>query len=151
MDILTLDFETYYDKDFSLSKMQTDAYINDPRFEIVGVSILKNDEPEATWFSGTHEETLAWLHANYDWENSAVRCHNTLFDGYILTQKCGIKPKLWMDTLGQGRMLLPYLTSHSLANLAKQFNLPAKGTAVTRAMGKRRLDFNPMELAEYEE
>lgn len=151
MDILTLDFETYYDKDFSLSKMQTDAYINDPRFEIVGVSIIKNDEPEAVWFSGTEIETLGWLHANYNWENSAVRCHNTLFDGYILTQKCGIKPKLWMDTLGQGRMLLPYLVSHSLANLSKQFNLPAKGTAVTRAMGKRRLDFNPMELAEYEE
>ena len=149
MDILTLDFETYYDKDFSLSKMQTDAYVNDSRFEIVGVSILKNDEPEATWFSGTHEETLAWMHANYDWENSAVRCHNTLFDGYIMTQKCGIKPKLWMDTLGQGRMLLPYLASHSLANLAKQFNLPDKGTAVTRALGKRRKDFSPTELAEY--
>jgi DNA polymerase len=150
MDILTVDFETYYDKDYSLSKMQTDAYINDAQFEIIGVAVIKNDEP-AVWFSGSDTETIGWLHGNFDWGNSAVRCQNTLFDGYILTQHCGIKPKLWMDTLCQGRMLLPYLTSHSLANLVKQYNLPDKGTAVVKALGKRRNDFNPMELAEYAE
>lgn len=150
MDILTVDTETYYDKDYSLSKMQTDAYIKDKRFEIIGVSVIKNEEP-AQWFSGSDLETIGWLQSNFDWKNSAVRCHNTLFDGFILTQHCGIKPKLWMDTLAQGRMLLPFLTSHSLANLVKQYNLPDKGTAVVTAMGKRRADFNPAGLAEYAE
>ena len=147
MDILTVDFETYYDQQYSLSKMQTDAYINDERFEVIGVAVIKNDE-DAVWFSGSELEVAGWLY-NYDWANSAVRCHNTLFDGYILTQRFGIKPKLWMDTLGQGRMLLPFLQYHSLANLAKQYALPDKGTAVVKAMGKRRADFNPVELAEY--
>ena len=31
MDILTVDMETYYDRDVSLSKMQTDAYVLDRR------------------------------------------------------------------------------------------------------------------------
>lgn len=148
MDILTTDFESFYDKDFSLSKMQTDAYVTDDRFETIGVSVIKNEEP-AQWFSGTEEETLHWLWGNFDWANSAVRCHNTLFDGFIMTQRFGIRPKLWMDTLAQGRMLLPYLTSHSLANLSKHFGLPAKGTQVATYLGFRREDFSTQQLADY--
>ena len=135
MDILTVDMETYYDKDFSLSKMQTDAYVLDKRFEVIGVSVIRENENDAEWFSGTEEETLHWLWANFDWANSAVRCHNTLFDGFIMTQRFGIRPKLWMDTLAQGRMLLPYLPSHSLANLSKHYKLPDKGTQVANYIG----------------
>jgi len=148
MDIITLDFETYYDKDYSLSKMQTDAYVRDERFEVIGVSLMRNDEP-AVWFSGDNNETATWLRDTVDWETCAVRCHNTLFDGFIMTQHFGIKPKLWMDTLAQARMLLPWLPSHSLASITKHFNLPDKGTAVHNALGKRRTDFNPVALAEY--
>ena len=32
MNLITVDFETYYDKDFALRKMTTEAYIRDPRF-----------------------------------------------------------------------------------------------------------------------
>ena len=32
MSFVTLDFETYYAKDFSLSRMTTEEYIRDPRF-----------------------------------------------------------------------------------------------------------------------
>ena len=33
MDVITVDFESFYDKDYSLSKMTTEAYVNDKRFE----------------------------------------------------------------------------------------------------------------------
>ena len=150
MNIYTVDFETYYDKDYSLSKMQTDAYIKDPRFEVVGVCVKLNDE-KPVWFSGTFDETHDWLWGNFDWVNSAVRCHNTMFDGYILTQRFGIRPKLWMDTLAQARMLYPYLPSHSLASMAKYFSLTDKGTAVTNALGIRREAFSPYGLEQYAE
>ena len=37
MNMITIDFETYYDKDYSLSKMTTEEYIRDERFEVIGV------------------------------------------------------------------------------------------------------------------
>ena len=42
MDLITVDFETYYDKGFSLSKLTTEEYIRDPRFEIIGVGVKVN-------------------------------------------------------------------------------------------------------------
>lgn len=147
MDILTVDFETFYSSEFSLTKMQTDAYILDRRFEVIGVCVAVNDD-EPEWFSGTFEETQRWLN-RYDWRHSAVRCHNTMFDGFILTQKFGVRPFLWMDTVAQARMLHPWLTSHSLASMAKFYKLPDKGTAVVDALGKRREDFTPAQLQEY--
>ncbi len=41
MDILTIDFETYYAKDYGLRKLTTEEYIRDPRFEVIGVAIKK--------------------------------------------------------------------------------------------------------------
>jgi len=37
--LYTLDFETYYDKEYSLSRMSTEAYIWDDRFEVIMVSL----------------------------------------------------------------------------------------------------------------
>ena len=51
MDIVTIDFETYYDKDFSLSKMTTEQYVRSSLFEIIGVGIKVNDYP-TDWYSG---------------------------------------------------------------------------------------------------
>lgn len=151
MNIITIDMETYYDKEFSLSKMQTDAYVHHRQFEVIGVCVIdpsRGGKPE--WFSGTMQETRDWLW-QFNWADSAVRAHNTLFDGFILTQRFDIRPKLWMDTLAQARMLHPYLPSHSLSSMAMFFNLNAKGDEVLNALGKRRRDFTPAQLAAYAE
>ena len=82
MSFISLDFETYYASDFTLKKFTTEEYINDPRFEVIGVG-MKIDDDKTEWFSGTHAETKAWLN-QVDWESSALLCHNTQFDGGIL-------------------------------------------------------------------
>lgn len=150
MEIITCDFETYYDKDYSLRKLQTDEYILDDRFETIMICLIDSKDNE-TILMGTEEEIRAGLHAYRDWSKTAMRCHNTLFDGFILTQRYGIKPKLWLDTLSQGRMLFPYLPSHSLANIAKFLGLEDKGTAVTMMAGKHLDDMTAEELQEYVE
>ena len=54
MDFVTLDFETYYDKDYSLRKLTTEEYIRDRRFEVIGVAVKVNNR-ETEWISGTHK------------------------------------------------------------------------------------------------
>ena len=148
MNIIKVDFESYYDKDFSLSKLQTDEYILDPQYETIGVSVKDGDE-QTKWFSGTENETREWLTGNFDWRNSAVCCHHTLFDGFILTQRYGIRPKLWMDTKAMATHLYPYLRSFSLASLAKHFNLRDKGTYVANMLGRRRESLSEDEMMLY--
>lgn len=147
--ITTIDFETYYDKEYSLSKLQTDAYILDPRFEIIGVSIKQGDRPPE-WFSGTREQVKQWCAARID-ETSTVCAHHAHFDGFILTQVLGIKPKRWVDTLSMARACYPYLRSHSLASIADEIGLGKKGSEVLQAIGKHRSDFSPQQLAAYGE
>lgn len=147
MNFITLDFETYYADQYSLSKLTTEEYIRDARFEVIGVSV-KVDDAEPIWFSGTHEETKAFL-SQYDWANSAMLCHNTMFDGAILGWVFGFYPAFYYDTLCMGRAVHGVEAGGSLAALAVRYALGQKGTEVIQAKGKRRIDFTPMELAGY--
>jgi hypothetical protein len=38
MNLITLDFETYYDVGFSLSGLTTEEYVNDLQFQVIGRS-----------------------------------------------------------------------------------------------------------------
>ena len=147
MDLVTLDFETFYSKEYSLSKMTTEEYIRDPRFQVIGVSIKTNDKP-TEWVTGT-AKTIVSVLSGIDWSNSALLAQNTMFDGAILSWRCGLRPKAMFDTLSMSRALYGTEVSHSLKNLAKRLGLQDKGDEVLRALGKRRLDFTPQELAAY--
>lgn len=147
--LITLDFETYYDKDYSLSKITTEAYIRDPRFEVIGVSVQVDDQ-QPEWFSGSAEETKEWLSA-FPWDDSYMVCHHTAFDGAILKWHFGIEPKYYADTLSMARPIIPVTVGGSLAKLAKHFNIGEKGTEVVNALGKRRKDFSFNDLRNYGE
>lgn len=147
MQILTFDFETYYDRQLSLSKMTTEAYLRDPRFEVIGVAVKQGDAP-AQWFSGTPERTKAWL-AQFPWSESLAVAHNAMFDAAILNWHFGLRPRMVADTLSMARALDGPDAANSLAKLAERHGLGRKGDEVLHALGKRRLDFSPSELAKY--
>ncbi len=144
--IISVDFETYYDREFSLSKMTTEEYVRDDNFEVIGVGV-KVDDAETEWFSGTYSETMHFL-GKFKWSEAFVLAHNTMFDGAILTWKFGIKPMAWLDTLCMARAI-DNEVSNSLAKLADRLGVGQKGNEVIMAMGKRRVNFTPEELAQY--
>lgn len=147
MRLVTLDFETYYDKDYSLSKFTTEQYVRDPRFEVVLVAAKVNDLPPA-YFSGTMEQTRAWL-LNLGIEQAFLLCHHTAFDAFILTHHFGIKPKFYLDTMSMAKPLHGQTIGVSLDALSRHYTVGMKGDDVVNNIGKRRLDFTPAELVRY--
>ena len=140
MNILYLDFETYYDVQLSLGKMTTVQYVNHPDFKIWGVG-LKFNEGETGWYSEEeYEEALSQI----PWEDTAVVCHNTLFDAYILTQYLGHYPAYYYDTASLSRGVYPNQPAR-LKDVAMRIfpNDPGmrKGDELVNAKGVR--DLNP--------
>jgi len=147
MDLITLDFETYYDREFSLSKLTTEAYIRDPRFEVIGVGVKFNNE-ETEWASGSHEQVKGYLQS-FDWSDAMLLCHNTMFDGAILNWVYDIRPRVYTDTMCIARAIHGVETSASLRAVSEKYSIGAKGTEVVQALGKKREDFTESELDRY--
>ena len=149
MKILTVDFETHYSREFSLTKVTTEEYIRDERFEVIGASV-QEDGGEPVWFSGDDKSMHQFL-TRYDWANSLALAHNAPFDGAILSWVYGISPKGWLDTLSMGRALHGTEVGGSLKVLAQHYGLGEKGTEVENALGLRRQDFGAEQLSRYGE
>lgn len=135
MQLVTLDFETYFDDEYSLKKMTTEEYVRDHRF---GVHCVCAKIDSGDTFASTKEIKSLYI------ENSGVLCHHAHFDGLILSHHYGIKPTFWFDTLSMARLVLPHLKSHSLESLASYYGLGTKTVPYQLFKGKRELDNNTM-------
>ena len=149
MSVVTIDFETYYSKEFSLTKMTTEEYVRSEQFEVIGVS-AQVDDAEPVWFTGTMAETELFL-KSLQLDQHMVLAHNAQFDGAILTWLFDIKPKKWLDTLSMARAIHGTEVGGSLKKLAEYYDVGAKGEEVVQALGLRRLDFPEEQLRQYGE
>ena len=149
MQLVTLDFETFYEAGFSLTNLTTEEYIRDKRFQTIGVGI-KIDEGQTTWHTGSHDELKKVLD-QIDWSSSALLCHNAQFDGAILSFRFNIIPSLYLDTLCMARAIHGVDAGGSLSALVERYELGRKGTEVVDAKGKRLEDFTEPDLKQYGE
>jgi DNA polymerase I-like protein with 3'-5' exonuclease and polymerase domains len=134
MNILYLDFETYYDDDYSLRKMTTAEYIKDDRFMVFGASYALNGG-EIQWADALG---VAALVAQTDWANTMLIAHNTAFDGAVLSFFYDVRPAMYGDTLSMARYCFD-IPSYSLDNVSKLLDLPPKGDALVDVKGKHEL------------
>jgi DNA polymerase len=148
--LITIDFETYYDSDYSLTKLSTEQYVNDDRFEVIGFAYKIDDAP-TVWVWGADPDWVQHKLRSLPWANSFALAHNTMFDGAIMSWKYGIKPKGWLDTLSMGRALHGVEAGGSLKAMAERYGAGVKGTEVLDAKGKRTHQFSPSQLVQYGE
>jgi DNA polymerase len=148
MDVITVDFETYFTNgDLGFKKQTTEEYVRDPRFHVIGVSVKVNEEP-AEWFSGDYLETYSFLQT-FNWANSMVVAHNAMFDMAILSWQYNIKPKIIGDTLSMARAIHGVEVGGSLSKLVQHYQLGQKGDDTSWAINLKREDFTEQQLAQY--
>lgn len=149
MDIITLDFETFYDSKagYTLKKLTTEEYVRDARYETIGVGVKVNGG-ETEWASGNYKETKDFLES-FPFSEALLVGQNTMFDGFILSEIYGIHAKRYADTMLMAKALHGADAPASLAALAKRYGVGEKGNEVIRADGMRRDDFNEEELSTY--
>ena len=147
--IITIDFETRWSKkDYTLSKLTTEEYIRDKKFTAFGACVhVYGSGDDIRWVSGGD---LPEFFSGIDWGRTAVLAHNAQFDVSIMEWRYNAHPCFIFDTLSMARALRGVEVGNSLAKLAYDFGLPAKGTAVHSTDGIHEL--HPAlegELAEY--
>jgi hypothetical protein len=134
MDVTILDFETYYDKDYSLRRMTPVEYVLDPRFEAIGCAV-REGHPSNTptfWVDGPD---LPKYFQQAD-RNGYYLSHNWLFDGCVLAWKYDFVPRMMGCTMSISRAVLGHvLRSVSLDSVSKYLCLPDKGDTVKNVIG----------------
>lgn len=118
MALITVDFETYYEKtNYTLKKLTYEEYIFDPRFKVHGGSIRINDTPAIYYPEDKIADALKEVfHPGND--HSFV-AHNTLFDGAILSWHYGLRARTYYCTQAMARGLWNH-ARNDLDTLAKR-------------------------------
>src|SRR6266576_264031 len=137
MNILFLDFETYYDKEYSLRNMTPAEYVRDHRFEAILMCAQLNNGPTETIDGPDIPVYLAKI----DPQRTCTVAFNALFDNIILAYRYGFVPGLILDTMGMARALRGHtLKRFSLEAVSRDLGLGEKGDYVHSMIGLHRAD-----------
>ncbi|NLA66719.1 MAG: hypothetical protein GX856_00450 [Gammaproteobacteria bacterium] len=122
-EVWGVDWETYYDDEYSLKKMATTEYVTDPRFAARMVSVQRHDQKRAKVL--TPAQFKAWA-KTVNWKRAGMLGHHTQFDGLICSHHFKVKPAFMLDTMSMGRALLPITVGDGLDAMSRAFGLEGK-------------------------
>ena len=104
--LLTLDFETYYGRGYSIGNkdINTIDYITDDKFKIQCVGVKVDDEDVEIFREDEMAEFEQFLlDLTRSGEPIALVCHNTAFDGIILHHHFNWHPDYYVDTMSMSK------------------------------------------------
>lgn len=143
-----LDFESYYDGQYSLKKLSIEEYVRDPRFEVHMMAIAKGNDPVQVVAPEDIKATLERYHVADP--TTRVFIQNAKFDGFIVSQRYGLVianphcTRCMERWTGMSRMCRESLEAQS-----EFLGTGEKGTYVHDAKGKHLADYTPEELEQY--
>lgn len=140
MRLVIGDFETFYSKEYTLSKMTTESYVRDHRFEPHGGAIKWSVDTPARWYN---PQQTKWILQNEDWADTLFVAHHCNFDGLILSNYYDVHPARLGCTLSMARMVLGNHISVSLDSVRKHFELPPKSTPYNLMIGRHWHEMPP--------
>lgn len=143
MNVLCIDFETYYDRDYSLKKMTTIEYIKHAKFQPIMMGWALNDEPVQIAIG--YPRIVAVLNS-IDWANTIVVAHNVQFDGAILKQRFNVEAAYYADTMAMMRATGGHIfhgaSLDAVSKLLSEqgIDVPPKGTTIAKTVGMHLYD-----------
>jgi hypothetical protein len=113
------------DDPYTLSKMTTEAYVRDRRWNMHGVAMKWSAGTSAIWYD---EREFRYIVKNEDWSDVFLVSHHANFDHLAFSHHYDIHPRMSGCTLSMARLRLGNHISVSLDSVRSQFGIPAKTT-----------------------
>lgn len=126
-EIVGLDYETYYDQQYTLRSisMSTTEYVRDERFKahLVGIRSTKR---KTRWIP--HDKIGEALR-QYDWSTTGMLAHHAHFDGLISSHHYGIVPAHYFCSLSMARAIFSNDIGAGLDEVARYMGYGGKQKA----------------------
>ncbi len=128
--LVSLDFETFFDTEYTLKKLSTSEYVRDKRFKIhmVGIKVGRGKTKVVP------AARVAGELRKINWKTHSLLCHNTQFDGLILSHHFGIVPLKYYCSLSMARGLHSNEIGAGLDEVAKFYGGEGKVDGVLESV-----------------
>ena len=128
--LVSLDFETFFDSEYTLKKLSTSEYVRDPRFKVhmVGIKVGRGKTKVVP------AARVAGELRKINWKTHSLLCHNTQFDGLILSHHFGIVPLKYYCSLSMARGLHSNEIGAGLDEVAKFYGGEGKVDGVLESV-----------------
>lgn len=144
LELVDLDFETYWGTKYTLKQLSLTDYVHDPRFDVHGFGVARQSEGFKPRFI-RRPQAREYL-ASLPWHRICLAAHHMNFDGLVLGHHYQHFPARYFCTQAASRWWHKSETRHGLDNLAAFHQLAGKTDGLKATKDKRYADLTESDL-----